>query len=277
MKSYRQGQQQDCGGVIRNQLYCGRAVHSLGLPEPGIFGMSWGRAQRSQSASRKAPVQPAIGFKLENNMGYKKYIRNFLSEPEFTINPSDPHFFGIAGLSAPGADARNKMPALRTTKSEPGYVPQKRYGGAESYSYAHHSAQTMETRRCYRVMTYISEGNKNVMVDITDGTRIKDFGDKLNHNIVVFDSERSAKCEKFASFKYDKTPRILVAFECWGLSTKRIGGGSTSFMYENARYAGIVKCLDVQVPFAQNHYQGRDFKAPPRMQSSNTVRVSRRI
>lgn len=210
-------------------------------------------------------------------MGYRKHIRNFLSEPEFTIDPNDPSFFGIAGLSAPVEGARNKMPSLRTTKSEPGYVPKKRHGGVESYSYAYHSSQNFERKRCYRVLSYIREGNSNIMVDISDGTRIKDYGDRLNHNIVVFDNELGAKNEKFSSFKYNKTPRILVAFECWGTSTKRNGGGSHSYLYETVRYAGIVKCLDVHIPFARNHYKGVDNHPPPREQSSNAVRVSRRI
>jgi hypothetical protein len=105
------------------------------------------------------------------------------------------------------------------------------------------------------VVTYVREGNRNVMVDICEGTRIKDDGDKLNHNIVVFDNEYSAKSERVSSAKYNTTPRVLVAFECWGSSTRRNGGGSSSYLYENARYAGMIKCLDVQVPYARNHYK----------------------
>lgn len=207
-------------------------------------------------------------------MGYQKNIRNFLSESNPQSRDSD--FLGIAGLSAPVQYGKQEPP-LRTTRSEPGYVPKKRHGGAESYSYAYHGTQTLEKKRCYRVLTYMREGNSNVLVDIVDGSRIKDSGDKLNHDVVVFNNEVAAKSEKFASLKYSKTPRVLVAFECWGTSTKRIGGGSSSYLYENVKYAGIIKCLDVQIPFAKNHYKGRDYHPAPRQQSTNEVKVSRRI
>jgi hypothetical protein len=88
--------------------------------------MSWGRQDRFSRP------KPRVGFQMENKIGYQENIRNFLSESEFVMSPNDLNFFGIAGLSAPSPNARNKMPTLRTTKSEPGYVPKKRHGGPES-------------------------------------------------------------------------------------------------------------------------------------------------
>jgi hypothetical protein len=252
----------------------------------------WGK----HSIVKPKVEHPVIGFDMEIKLGYKKCIRNFLSGPAFKIKVSDPDFIGIQGLSLSQKPETLDMPSLRTSRSEPGYVPKQRYGGPESFSFAYHSSQENQQgakKTCYRVLTYNVNGSKRRLRDIVDGTKIKDYGDKLNKNILVFDSKTAALSENFSPTQYKvsrggngRLPRVLVSFECWGTSTKRNGGGSSSFIFEYAKFMGIIKCLDAPHPISRKesdipnppcYYPGSDHCEPPRLRNSASVRINRQI
>jgi hypothetical protein len=227
-------------------------------------------------------------------MGYD-YVREFLSNPEPQAGSSD--FLGVSGISLPpklytGPDDGASM---RTSRSAPASLGGPRRGGPESYHYAPHGVQensSVNNQRCYRVLTYKRENNRNVLIDIADGTYFKDFGDKVSHNVVVYDSKLGAESEKFAPNQVFPTrsgsghkPRVLVAFDCWGKSVRRNGGGSC-LLYENAKYVGILKCLDAPFPFSKKNswipsaphfFPTSDHHLPPRLPNDKNVRINRRI
>lgn len=168
-----------------------------------------------------------------------------------------------------------------------------RNGGVSSYHIAKHhdlDVAKLQTRRCYRVLTYTenSRGQK-AFVDIMTGGK---YSRHITHNACVFETKRGAKGERFPPSQYGHSksgcglaPRVLVAFECWGHSHRRIGGGISS-QYEFAKFVGIVECLDPISPHSKKQsvapvpphfFPKRDLTAPPRKMNHRDVRVQRAI
>ena len=244
---------------------------------------------------RIKPKKPFVKYGLDK-MGYE-YVREFLSHPEPQTSSSD--FLGVSGLSLPpklytGPESGGAG-AMHTSRSAPASLGGPRRGGPESYYYAPHGVQensSLNNQRCYRVLTYKRENNRNILIDIADGTHIKDYSDKISHNVVVYDSKLGAESEKFAPNQMFPTrsgsgykPRVLVAFDCWGKSVKRNGGGSC-LLYENAKYVGIVKCLDAVTPFSKKNswiptpphfFPTSDHHPPLRLPNDKNVRINRRV
>lgn len=177
----------------------------------------------------------------------------------------------------------------------PNRVYLNRSGGPESYTEVQHGTTyepKMASARCYRVLTYIYEGGRNVLIDISNGYQYKDWGDKLTRNGVVYDTKIGAMSERFAPSQVTPTrggngyaPRVLVAFDCWGHSHKRHGGGS-SLVYETVKFIGIAKCIDPITPFAKKmarmpkapyYFPGPDHFPPPRQLNNRDVRINRSI
>lgn len=194
--------------------------------------------------------------------------------------------------------AASKPASLHASQSAPIFpnrVYQNRSGGPESYTETFHGTiyePKMASTRCYRVLTYIHENGRNVLIDISNGYRYKDWADKLTKNGVVFDTKVGALSERFAPSQVTPTrggngyaPRVLVAFDCWGHSHKRYGGGS-SLVYESVKYVGIVKCIDPITPHAKKtakvpkepfYFPGPDTSPPPRLPSNRDIRINRSI
>ena len=297
-------------------IFLFKIIMEFDAPFLTVGGGRFGRDKRLKSAKN-------IAYKHGiEKLGYK-YVRDFLVEPEpnSSANDTKTHSgsaFGISGLSLPHMTKDQAMnPALlRTSRSAPATIgatkgegltgtepqsslenqqqkPTKRVGGPESYYYTPHAPQEnakINCRRCYRVLTYIKDGNRNVLVDIGDGSRVKDFGDRITKNMIVYDSQLGAESEKFGLNQFRGSagalPRVFVAFDCWGKSIKRNGGGCSSFLFEYAKYIGIVKCLDptypnskkqTPVPNPPQYFPKRDFFPPPRAQSTRDIRVNRKI
>ena len=173
-------------------------------------------------------------------------------------------------------------------------VSPKRFGGNSTYHIDRRSPtdiHKLQSIRCYRVLCY-KEGfkGKMLLMDILDGKVYSDSGDKITHDAIVYNNKRDALCERFPPSRVCKSklaarPRVLVAFDCWGYCSPR-RGGVLCYHIENAKYMGIVQCLDApsphsrnrcNVPVAPNFYPGRCDVPPPREVSTRDVRVNRRL
>lgn len=80
-------------------------------------------------------------------------------------------------------------------------------------------------------------------------------------------------------------PRVLAAFDCWGESKARIGGGYSS-TFQFVKFIGIVECLDpisphslkhTTIPVAPHFFPKSDRTPPPRIQNNRTIRVTRSL
>lgn len=210
--------------------------------------------------------------------------------------PTDPSL-GVSAQKLPSPSSK-PAPTLQASQSAPIFpnrVYQNRSGGPESYTEMPHGTifePKLASTRCYRVLTYIHENGRNVLIDISNGYRYKDWADKLTKNGVVYDTKVGALSERFAPSQVTPTrggngyaPRVLVAFDCWGHSHKRYGGGS-SLVYETVKYVGIVKCIDPVTPYAKKtarmpkapfYFPGPDNCPPPRQPNNRDVRINRSI
>lgn len=179
-----------------------------------------------------------------------------------------------------------------------GYEPKKkryppRTGDSTSYHYAKYGDMNVErlhSHRCFRVLTYreTSRGQKQ-FINLMDGSVVSRG---ITKNGSVYETRRGALGEKFPPNQYGHSksgcgisPRVLVAFECWGNCQRRYGGGVSS-RYEFVKCIGIVECLDpiyphpqkhATAPVAPNFFPKRDMTAPPRTVNRRSIRVQRAL
>ena len=80
-------------------------------------------------------------------------------------------------------------------------------------------------------------------------------------------------------------PRVLAAFDCWGESKSRTGGGLSS-TFEFVKFIRIVECLDPVSPHSLKHttapitphfFPKSDHTPPPRQKNNRNIRVSRSV
>ena len=165
-------------------------------------------------------------------------------------------------------------------------TPPYRTGDKRSFQFQRDcvNISKLSAKRCFRVLTYRDLPNgKREVTDIPNGSvyycktgpqlrRITPYG-------VAFDSKDGALSERFpanqvgaAASGNGTTPRILVSFDCWGRTHRRLGGAGAA-KYQYCKFIKIVDFLDasktvskknVEHPVKPHFWPKADRRKPPR-------------
>lgn len=159
----------------------------------------------------------------------------------------------------------------------------KRTGNEDSFSFRQQflKIDKFSAKRTYRILTYVTNanGDREVM-DIPSGMlyycRTGPQKRRITPDAIAYDTKELAMSERFP---YDQIgaaksgngtlPRILVSFDGWGKTHRRVGGGGST-KYEYLKFIRIERFLDApesvsgkqaELPIAP-HYFGKIDRRP---------------
>lgn len=211
------------------------------------------------------------------------------SHEELKNSSSLPHTVKFDSVALPDPNAQTKVNCSRARKQvfdkQTKSNPSRRAGGAESFHFRGGGGQSvmihqLEAKRCYRILTYYDLPEGRTVMDIPDGIvyfcRTGPMKRRITPNGVAYEDKQSALSERFPMNQVGSavsgngtSPRLLVAFDCWGESHRRMGGGGSS-KYEFCKFIKIEQFLESPGKFSKKqadhpvapHYYPRADRVP---------------
>jgi hypothetical protein len=196
----------------------------------------------------------------------------------------------LASSMMPQIASPIKAPAVDNSSSSGnkngGNSPPKLTGDGRSFTFGPETItiSKMAAKRCFRVLTYrdLPNGKREVM-DIPDGRiyfcKTGPQNRRITPDGVAFDTKQGAMSERFPTNQVSPSksgngtsPRILVAFDCWGKSARRHGGAGAA-RYQYCKFNKIMAFLDapktvsnknVDHPIDPHYYPRADRRKAPR-------------
>lgn len=223
-----------------------------------------------------AIIAPSTTDAVKDNVNGPAEEEKGTNEVEVVFQSSMPQI--ASPIKAPEADKNRHK-----SESE---SPPKLTGDGRSFTFKSEviTISKMASKRCFRVLTYrdLPNGKREVM-DIPDGRiyfcKTGPQNRRITPDGVAFDTKEGAMSERFPINQVSPSksgngtsPRILVAFDCWGKSARRLGGAGAA-RYQYCKFNKIMAFLDapktvsnknVDHPIKPHYYPRADRRKAPR-------------
>lgn len=189
-------------------------------------------------------------------------------------------------LASPIKAMRDTASSRETSRESSTENAPKLTGDCRSFTFKREAINIhkLSAKRCFRVLTYrdLPNGRREVM-DIPDGRiyfcKTGPQNRRITPDGVAFDTRDLAMAERFPANQVGAArsgngtlPRILVAFDCWGKASRRMGGGGAA-RYQYCKFSKIISFLDApkttskkqaEHPVVPNYYPKADHRPAPR-------------
>lgn len=173
-----------------------------------------------------------------------KELRNLYKEKRNSVSPECIHI---------AIDETKSPPTIPTAEDPPSGSP-KRKVGKSSYRRTLHTKldhPKKDASLCYKVLGIQSSptSNKIRLVDTLTGKEYHTAMPNITKNGYAFETRQAAMSERLPSRivgnrSHERLPRVVVSFECWGETRRRLGGGSGCNEFEYMRFMRIEQSLE---------------------------------
>ena len=218
-------------------------------PTSDHLGMNQ-RTKLLAAASKKKPDFSAVNNTTNDPGNTSKpavLVDDDIKKDVQVVKPTEVKFDDVHDMASEPAASRQprKPPVPKRTGNEDSFSFRKQFVKIDKFS----------AKRAYRILTYVTKanGDREVM-DIPDGyiyyCRTGPQKRRITPDAVAYDTKELAMSERFP---YDQIgaarsgngtlPRILVAFDGWGKTHRRVGGGGSA-KYEYLKFIRIERFLD---------------------------------
>ena len=174
---------------------------------------------------------------------YKEKSRNYSVSPDVDVI----NVYFDDDVTSP---ATNSAPAQEAHYA---FGP-KRKVGKSSYRKTTHSKLSkpkVDAAHCYKVLGLktFPNSNKVKLIDTLNGKVYNTKMPNLTKNAYAFETKTEALSERLPSrvvgaHSSERLCRVLVSFECWGETHRRLGGGNGCNEFEFLKFMRIEKSLD---------------------------------
>lgn len=140
------------------------------------------------------------------------------------------------------------------SKPDPTVRRPRRKIGKSSYrqtKYSKLDKSKNDALRCYKVLGLkkIPNSHKIKLIDTLNGKVYNTSMPNLTKNACAYETRREALSERLPSRlvgarSSERLCRVLVSFECWGETHRRLGGGNGCSHYEFLRFMKVEESLD---------------------------------
>ena len=189
---------------------------------------------------------------------YKEKSRNY------SVSPEQIDVVNIYFDDEPALETSEPASATATHSSHLRKVGKSSYRKTAHYKL---NKPKRDAAYCFKVLGLktFPNSNKVKLIDTLNGKVYNTNMPNLTKNAYAYDSRREALSERLPSRlvgarSSERLCRVLVSFECWGETHRRIGGGNGCSEYEFLKFMKIEQSLDSP---AQHSMKSTNKPVPP--------------